>query len=259
MECGLVLDRIVGAAGAPLVLRGPPGGGGGGEEREEREEGEGEEDERFRHPSRRRSRRRRRRNMSGRELLLTVLSVFHLDSEQVVEQALESYRRVYGRQERLRQGDDLRRRTAVAFCVCNTLARLGIPRPPKYVAQLCEVPVRKLLHLQKSLGLSREQAGRLRAEEQELGETTPQQYVDAACAQLGIPFSRAGEAPAEAERVEWALHGRRPTVLAAAAIQLVLSQNGELTEGRRLQLCDLFNCRQNTVQRALSQWPREGE
>ena len=190
-------------------------------------------------------------------LLLSVLSVFHLDSRQVVEQALENYCRVYGRREKLKRDNDLRRRTAVAFSVSNTLARLGIPRPPKYVAQLCEVPVRRLLHLQQSLGLSSEERSLLRSEECELGETTPQQYVDAACAQLGIPFSRAGEATAEAERVEWALQARKPTVLAATAIQLVLSQNGELSEGRKLQLCDLFNCRQNTVQRALSQWPRE--
>ena len=251
MECGLVLDRIVGAGGAAAAVRQRPTAAAAAAAEEEEEEGamaaaaaRG-----------RRGRRRGRRWTAGPDLLLSVLSVFHLDNQHVSERALENYRRVYGGREMWGREDDFRKRVAVAFSVANTLARLGFPRPPSYVAHLCDVPVRALLNLPRSLGLTEEELSRLRPEDYELRESSPQEYVDAACSHLGVSFSRAGEAAAEAERVEWAMHGRHPTVLAAAAIQLVLSQSGELSGEKKLELCDLFDCRPSTLNSALRQWP----
>ena len=162
------------------------------------------------------------------------------------------YERVRGRG---RGHGSLAQRVAVAFSVSNTLARHGAPRPPSYVAFLCGVPVRLLLNLPRSIGLSSDDLQELSPEDYELGETTPQEYADAACAQLGIPFHLASEAGAEAERVEWRLHGRHPTVLAAAAMQKMMEQHGLSAAESRARVCSIFDCRQRTVDCALRAWP----
>jgi hypothetical protein len=243
MDCGLVLDRIVGTSGR-----------GGGPCRLSRA-GEGEEEDvvfpRLDPPE-------AGRELSGERLVLDVLAVFHLDSQHVTERALENYRRVYGRRA-ARQGFrkcDFKRRVAAAFSVCNTLARLCLPRPPSYVAKLCGVPTRPLLNLPLHLRLSAEELASLRREDYELAQTRPQDYVDVVCSHLGIPFSTAGQARCEAEEAEWALHGRQPTVIAAAAILRTLSRTLSAADldRRRLELCHAFDCQQRTVSRALEAW-----
>jgi hypothetical protein len=239
VDCGVVVERIVGTlgggAGGP-VLR-----GGAGEETPPPYIRSGE--------------------WAGERLALAVLAVLGVDNQHVSERVLQNYARVYGSRGP-RPGFrkcDFKRRVAVAFSVCNTLARLHMPRPPSYVTRLCDLPTtRPLLNLPFHLRLERGELDALRREDYELRDGRPQEYVDTACSHLGIPFSAAGEAVSEAERAEWVLHGRHPTVLAAAAIQRVLGRRGELGEARRAELCHAFDCRQRTVDRVLEAWDRLG-
>jgi transcription initiation factor TFIIIB Brf1 subunit/transcription initiation factor TFIIB len=233
LECGLVLDRLVGV------------GGGGGPWRIH---GGGDVDRLPPPPP------QAPRCPTGEQLALDVLAVFHLDNQHVAERVLENYRIVYGGRAARRgfRKCEFKRRVAVAFSICNTLARLSVPRPPSYVARLCEVPTRPLLNLPLHLRLSAEDLASLRREDYELAETKPQDYVDVACSHLGIPFSKAGEARCGAEEAEWVLHGRQPTVIAAAAILRALGP--EEAERRCESVCEAFDCRRRTVTAALATW-----
>jgi hypothetical protein len=254
MDCGLVLDRIIGADG------GGPEGGGGRVRKRSREEEEEEEDLPFlqqqqESPSPYRRRRFLLDRERGRELITSVLAVFHLDNQHVMERAIENYDKIYGSR-RARRGfrkSEFKQRVACAFSICNSLARLQMPRPPEYVARLCEVPCRPLLNVRAQLNLSEEELGALRPEDYELEEARPQDYIDVVCSNLRIPFNTAGEVRRVAEEAQWVLHGRQPTVIAAASIQFVLAERGELgVTASGADICNLFDCQQRTVDKALN-------
>ena len=190
-----------------------------------------------------------------------MLAVFHLDNQHVFERVAANYGRIYGGRTP-RPGfkkTEFKRRVAAAFAICNTLTRQQMPRPPSYVANLCEVPCRALLNLPSALNLGPAELERLGEEDYELAEARPQEYIDAVCSQLGIPFSLAGEARQLAEEAEWALHGRQPTVIAAACLQQSLADRGRLgVRIRREDICDIFTCQQRSVNQALAALRRRG-
>jgi hypothetical protein len=254
MDCGLVLERIIGG------IDGGGGGveGGGGRvwrhqkrfpSPQQQQEEEGEEDY-YRHLHHYAGVDSNAKK--GRELITSVLAVFQLDNQHVSERVMENYDKVYGRR-RTRLGfrkNEFKQRVACAFSICNTLARLQMPRPPEYVARLCEVPCKSLLNLPAYLSLEHEELTQLHPEDYELEEGQPQDYIDVVCSNLGISFNTAGEARRVAENARWILHGRHPTVIAAASLQVALTERGELERERAIAICDLFDCRQRTVDAA---------
>lgn len=245
VECGLVLDRIIGESGGRFRQRrvadgtGEGGGGGygdgygddsGGAEVALRADGDG-----------------------GETLIRSVLAVLHLDNQHVEERAAENYRKIYGSR-RQRPGfrkTDLLRRLACAFSICNTLNRLQMPRPPVYVTDLCGVPphpATPLLNIRERLNLSEEELRGMKREDYELEQAEAQDYLDVVCAHLGVAFNTAGEARRMAEEVQWAVYGKKPTSIAAAVLQTVLARRGELGGAvTREDICDAFDCRQKCV------------
>jgi transcription initiation factor TFIIIB Brf1 subunit/transcription initiation factor TFIIB len=217
---------------------------------EEEEEGEEEEEDR-----RRRS--WRRRNISeeeqARAAVLPYLELFHLGNAFVVEKVAQNYRAVYGRRvaRRLCRPDGRKRRIAVAFSICNVLAREGMPRPASFIAQACGLEdgtYRPLLDLPRSLGLTSSDLRRLPRETYELLDPPPQDYIDTLCGLLGIPFDLATQMYDVAERLQWECHGRHPPGIAAAAVQHVLLQKGLLgTSYPSETICQAMGCQQRTV------------
>jgi transcription initiation factor TFIIIB Brf1 subunit/transcription initiation factor TFIIB len=241
-DCGLVLDRIVGFSGTggqqwnsrpcqyrqtqlqpplpPPILISPPSTGG----------------------------------KEARRKIENYLSVFFMDNENVVESVLKKYNLIYGTRVQ-RPGFrkcNMKERIAIAFSICNTLANEEMPRPPQYIAKLCGVSCRQLLNTVTHLKLSEEELEKMKREDYELASSPPQDYIDVLCSHLGIPFATGGEMRAVAEEARWILHGRYPTVIAAASMQLVLERRGELNKTVFAEkICEMLDCQQKTVNLSL--------
>jgi hypothetical protein len=244
LDCGLVVERLYGGGGGGAaggqILRG--GGGGGDLSRPPPLD-----DEEYR------ARRTARERVAV--LVTRYLTPFGLDNEVTIELVLANYARIYG-ERRTVQKSDFKERVAIAFSVCNVMARQHTPRPPQYVARLCDVPVRSVLAVCSSLSIGPEERRRLRREDYELEETAPEDYVDVVCAHLGVPFKTATDVRSVAERARWILHGRHPTVIAAAAARLVFEQEA-LDERLTGSFCELLDCSERTVQHAVDRlYPR---
>ncbi len=254
MDCGLVLDRLIGyhsGGGGRMMWRGNVSG-----RMEEEEEEEGRPLFPFVDLSQLSAEERRRRR--ARESIISYLSVFHMDSEEVVNAVLQNYWKIYGGRENGRKGfrkNDYKERVALGFSICNTLAREGIPRPPDYIARLCNVNRRAFLNLPSILALDSEELGRLRRRDYELKESEAEDYIDTLCSFLGVPFHLAGRIVETARKATEALHGCYPTVLAAASMQLELQREGLLeTRVRGRDICELLQCQQKTVAKAIARF-----
>lgn len=200
-----------------------------------------------------------------RELIRSVLAVLHLDNEYILERVWENFGRVYADRD-ARPGfrkSDFKERVAAAFCINNVLAREGMPRPARYVTELCGLDsARPLLDLTKSLNFDHEERLTLSREDYELASAPPQEYVDTLCAHLGIPFHVATQIRERVEQLEWQCYGQQPTVLVAAAMQMVLAQlggnnggggggNGDDGARRDEEICVQLGCSQKTVSQTL--------
>lgn len=257
VDCGLVLERIVGGmcaggGGGLRHLRGSGGGGAGGVE-----EGEelGEEAAALTCMPPPPPVMMMTTAMGGDEgdkrlELRDILSVFHLDNAYLLELVLHNYNRVYGR--RAPRADfkktRCKERVAMAFSICNVLARERMPRPVHYVAGLCGLhSARPLLNLSKTLNFNLRDLFRLDACEYELTESSPSDYVGVLCADLGVSFAVAGKIRDVLDTSYWCFYGRRPTLIAAAAAQMVLQDLGQLTARRAADICVALACQQKAV------------
>jgi transcription initiation factor TFIIIB Brf1 subunit/transcription initiation factor TFIIB len=192
---------------------------------------------------------------AARDRIVSYLELFHLDNEHVVESVVESYEKIYGaRGEKNRfRKSDYKERIAIAFSICNVLAKENMPRPPHYVARVCEVPCRPLLNMIKEMHLTPEELVRLKREDYELQDSPPQDYIDVVCSQINIPFATASQMRRAAEELQWTLHGRYPTVIAATAMQLVLRKRGELERGfASVDICEALGCGQKAIDQAIA-------
>ncbi len=246
MDCGLVVDRVLGYHG---------GGG---------QRARGGEDAPAPPPLRERDflvllppEERARARARGR--IADCLSVFHMDTEDTVELALDNFWRIYGGRASGRRGfrkSESKELVAVAFSICNTLARQGIPRPPDYITDVLGLTPREksaLLKIPAALNLDAEERVRLRRCDYELKNIEAEEYIDTLCSILEVPFHLAGRARETAQRATWLLHGRLPTVLAAASLQLELERAGlpNLRERRRA-ICEQLHCTQKSVSETIS-------
>ncbi len=196
----------------------------------------------------------------GFDLLDRVLDVLRSDCHRVRQTAARLYWKIYGgRPEAPSKGFRRSRhkeRVAVAFAVCNTLAEEGMPRPVRYVTELCGLTsALPLLHLTKSLRLGEDEISGMTPSEHTLLEPSPQEYVDTFCAHLGIPFHVAGLIRERVGRLQWELFGRSPSVLVAAAATAVLRELGELSPERSRTLCSELDCSPETVEHCLRSRP----
>ena len=253
MDCGLVLDRILGG--------GPKGGGQAGGRWTENVFESPEEVERLlllssynRLPGELRARE------MARERIVHYLSQFHMDTEEMADSVLENYWKIYGGRENGKNGfRKSRRKQAVAFTfsLCNVMAKEGVPRPPGFVADVCRLKKehrKKILQIPKSLNFGREERAQLRRSDYELQESEAEDYIDTLCAFSNVPFHIASRIRETAQRATWLLHGRQPTVLAAASMQIELGRVGLL--GRSVSardICELLECRQKSVTNAIRQ------
>lgn len=246
MGCGLVLDRLIGGA---------PGGGGG----RVRTRGEGDRDLPAAEVA---SCQRERRERTAREEIAEYSALFHLDNGSFVEKVFANYQRIYGgRKERSgrEKGGAFRKteykhRVAMAFSLCNVMAKEGTPRPVTYITELCQVDsVQPLLDLKKSLNLSKLERDGMEQSDFELTSPTPQDYVDVLCAYLGVPFKVAGDIRTMVEKVEWLLYGRHPTVITAAVTHHVLRNLGWLTPQLSAHICLHLNVHLRAVKSAMAE------
>ena len=194
--------------------------------------------------------------------IMHALSILQLDCDTNVSQALSIYHRVYGAEDEHRHRSQSKQKLAVAFAIFRTLAEIGSPRPPEYVASICGLEnARQLIRAEDILRGSGSCRGSSSSSSSSSSDdesiySPPQDYVDTVCAELSIPFSKATEIRDEAERMEWVLYGRTPTVITAASIQKQLADEGTLTPQLRAAICDLLNCGQRAVDRAVADWRR---
>ncbi len=230
MDCGLVLDRVVGRCRADRSQVGRLGGEGGGDD-------EGD--------------RRARQLEIKRGEIRSVLDVLGLDTECNVEGALNLFDAVYECRSS-RSGfrrTEKRARVATAFAICQTLTQSGYPRSHTDVAGLCGLEGDgALMDIPKQLCLSAEEMERLtqRGMSYELGRVRPGDLIDPLCAHLGIPFAVASRMRLRADEAEWTLYGHPPKMIAAAVGHLELSKTDP---SRARQFCEMLTCRPAGVRR----------
>ena len=196
-----------------------------------------------------------RRERVRREDVSPLLSVFHLDGGCVEEDVLHLYCRLYA----LRRGtrkSEWKKNLALAFCIARVLTRHKCPRPIDDILLVCGVPLADkghLLQMAKWLNLRKEELESLEPDDYEWEDTSPQHYIDTLCSHLGIPFAAASEMEEVARGCEYALYGRQPSVLAAAAMQVVLRRRGFLALNPALaeEVCKGLGCQQRAVNEVL--------
>ena len=193
-------------------------------------------------------------------MIAQVLGIFHIESHEVVNKAIENFEKIYNARARaksFRRGEKKEALTA-AFVICNTLAQCCIPRPPAYVARYCGVEGewRSILNIAKVLRIDLREAetAGLTREDFELQDSAPGDYIDTVCAHIGIPFNLASRMTLVADAAKNMLYGRYPTVIAAAAMQLVLNEVGLLTRLSARDVCDQLTCQQKSVDRAIARF-----
>ena len=181
-----------------------------------------------------------------------MLALFHLDQRDTVERAKLNYVKIYGG--RSFKKNDFKRRVALAFSICNTLIRLKFPRPPEYITQLLGLDSCKpLLNIPKTLNFNRKEFAKLDREDYELQEVEPQHYIDTLCAHLDISFPHASKMYKLAEKCKWQLHGKYPTVIAAAVMQHVYKKDSNCTPRKLSEICEALSCRQKSVNKTVLQ------
>jgi len=216
------------------------------EERGEEEEGgEGEEGEKG-PPA-------KRCYEEGEEKVLHILSKFHLDTDEVGRKVWEKYERIYENRKRRNEihASENREKVALVYAICTVLNKERIPRPIGHIADLCGLSrhhLRRVLKIRETLNLGKEVL-------EDYSDGRAEDYVNAVCAHLGIPFSVGQQAERMLERreIKWALFGHRPHLLAAAVIDSVLKARGG--KSRIADLCRELNCGENSVKRIMRKIP----
>lgn len=174
-----------------------------------------------------------------------------MDNDFVLERAVETYDKIYAsRRNSLGfRKSEYTQKVAIAFAITNTLIRNNMPRPIDYILTVCELESRRpLLHLKEYLHLSEKELEHLRKEDYELQDDNPEDYVDIVCAHLNIPFHVASKACALIASVRWHVSDRSPTVLVAAAIQAVLTEEQGVVPAETLaSVCALLDVKQRSV------------
>ena len=239
MDCGLVVDRVYGHYS-----------GGGQRERNAFPEESSDLTDSVLQPPKER--------IENRivDQFLSYLSVFQLDNKYVLNEAIDLYHKIYGRRESGTNGfkkSPYKERVAIAFSICNVLIKQHSPRPPRYIARICDVPTSALLNLQSKFSLDLEENPPLRKSDWQIQEIKPQDYIDPICAELNIPFHIGTAIRATAEQSRDLFPGCFPTVLAATAIQLELKRRNQLDRNNISSslICDLLDCRQKSVNRII--------
>ncbi len=192
-----------------------------------------------------------------REKITRYLSLFHLDNSFVLERVVDNFQRVYGAREsgrnRFRKTEYLER-VAIGFSICNVLAKERFPRPPAYIASICGIEKCELLNIVRSLHLDKALLDTLNRDEYELTEIEAQDYVTTVCDIMNLPFHVGTKIHNAAERVQAALPGRFPSVLAAVAFKMELPKSeSHLVR----QACYLLGCKEPTVNRTHREALRE--
>lgn len=266
MECGLVLERLLGGGvGAGGLIRRYPGGyfeDGGGRLRHATAADDvldyksrllasgplsfdGGDDDGGGGLAR-----------AGEELIRDVLDVYGLDNAHTRERVLYNFRRIFSRRVGRAHFRSHDVKTAAAFSLCNQLTRLQSPRPPVQLCSLCEVNSNDLLDIPRRLRFSEEEKRVIPRELYELKEAAPHDYVDGIGAAFGIPFSTTTYLYGVAEESRWALHGRQPTVIAAAAIAIGLRELGEDWRVDLNRICVELGCSAQSGKRAVESLAR---
>jgi hypothetical protein len=182
-----------------------------------------------------------------RDIFTRYLSLFSLDNESTINECINNYAKIYGARKIIRK-NSYKNNLAIAFSICNTLAKEHTPRPPHYIAQLCNVPTKAMLNIVSALSITPEEKSTLKKEDYELQETCPEEYIDVICAHLGIPFHIASEGRETVNKSQRILFGRYPTVIAAASLEFVLRQK---SCGSLQRICELLGCKEKTVEQAI--------
>ena len=186
------------------------------------------------------------------ELIRTVLDLFRLDTREVVREVYRCYWGIYGWREAKKRdeaedgggaeaeeggGDgggansEHKRNLACAFAIANTLAKLGIPRPPEHVANLCGIDrVGELLQAPRKLNMSEKNMVHFPALWTEFDVEGPEYYVDNVAISSGFTHNMCRDAFNLAACMRWKLHGKKPTVICATALFFVLRKHKLIKE-----------------------------
>lgn len=139
---------------------------------------------------------------------------------------------------------------AKAFAIVNTLNVEHCPRPMLSICKLCDLESAKpLFNIVKALNIDESELSCLKSQDYRLVNPSPKDYIDVVCAYLNVSFKHASEAYQIAQSIEWKLHGRYPTVLAAACIQYVFDMR-KINVEKHL-ICEMLDCQQRAVNSAL--------
>ena len=85
----------------------------------------------------------------------------------------------------------------------------------------------------------------------ELGRVKPEDYIDGICANLNVRFNLASEMVEVARKNSWRFYGKKPTLIASAAIHRMLKRHGLDRQGEGLSdsACRLLSCDRSAVER----------
>ena len=234
MQCGLVLDRILGCAddyrGKELT----------GQREEKRREKVGSKTKHY-------------------------LDHFNIDNQFVQERVMHRYEKIYGRR-KPRKGfrkDQNKDAVAMAFSIYSTLAENDMPHPPKHVSErVCGVEDKSMLQVEKVLKLSDNEMDKLDREDYEYPDVRAEDYVHVVCNYMSIKF-RTAELIRYLIR-EWededVMQGKYPNVIAATVIWYVLQRLSDEEEPAKKDaslavLCDGLDCTCESVKALLKSLP----
>ncbi len=195
-----------------------------------------------------------KRDDSVEKKISHLLSLFQIESEHVLNEIMNIYRKIYDNR---RNGDGFRKtfinqKIAFAFAICNGLARCNCPRPPKYIAKVCNLPSTRPLHdIPKSLRMGPDLLCDLEEEDYVLQEVEPYEYIDPICAHLCLPFHTASKAVELCKKLRNELRGTSQTLIAAASLYLSLEEEGIITDKLTRELCQLFGCLDLSIRKVI--------
>ena len=186
-----------------------------------------------------------------REEVSPLLSVFHLDGGAIEEDALSLFCRIFALRSKVRKSE-WKKNLALAFSIARTLSKHRCPRPIDDILLICGVPLSdrgQLLQMSKWMNLSKSEMENMDPNDYEWEDASPQHYIDTLCSFLNIPFHVASEMEIVAQNSEYVLYGKHPSLLAAAAMQIVLKKLGYLHREPQLadEICRGLGCQQKAI------------
>ena len=267
MECGLVLDRIIGREGqsgereggaklalpmhlypdkkkvkmviVPLT-----------EEEKRREEERRARREMRMVPSCQEQQRRKAK-------IRAKLQHFQADNEYMVERVLHRFNRIYGHRKQ-RPGfrkDRNKEAVALAFAIHNTFCMEKAPRPPQFITKICGFESDgDLLQVPAILNMSEEEMKSMRREDYECSYAQPQDYIHTLCQFLGLNMYTANITHYLIKDWEWLVFGKYPRVIAASVLSIVLDHRSLQEEPGKASvtdemICEALHCTLDSVKR----------